>query len=333
MDSSMSQGVLRGRPYRGTVILIRRQTALNSVINCVAATDRYVIVALGSLLVVNVHLPSCNNDLERELLNSTLIDISIEMNACCYTYAIFGGDFNCNVQTQSVNANMLNDFLNNLGFSICNKFLTNPNCIDYTFAVEARAAYSLIDHFYVSDMLPSPVLSLNVIHDVVNLSDHLPIKLSMHYKYFNKCIEFQDKPVAEPLNVNKECPPVHRLKFDWRKADTGAYQESVRIGLFQLHKLLSSHDMIELQLLRPDLFTQRGLNNLYRNLVHILTNSAINSVPLREEPKGKKYWWDNSLCESKNESIKAFQAWKDKGRPLFGESFIKKMLLEKNINT
>ena len=91
IDSEVRRGILRGRPFGVVGTLIRR--TLPGSILCIACTDRYVIVAVGSLLLINVYLPSCRSAADHELLSSIFSRIGIDLNDCTYSYAVLGGDF------------------------------------------------------------------------------------------------------------------------------------------------------------------------------------------------------------------------------------------------
>ena len=55
MSSCVESGVVRGRSFGGVMNLVNKRLSLCSRIIC--ASDRYVIVTVGNLLIVNVYLP------------------------------------------------------------------------------------------------------------------------------------------------------------------------------------------------------------------------------------------------------------------------------------
>ena len=42
----------------------------------------------------------------------------------------------------------------------------------------------------------------------------------------------------------------------------------------ELHNILALNSLDDLMLIRPDLCTQQGINNIYRNIVHVLIQSG-----------------------------------------------------------
>ena len=66
MSSCVESGVLRGRPFGGVMTLVSRKLSLCTKIIC--ASDRFVIVTVGNLLIVNVYMP-CSERLTDSLLS------------------------------------------------------------------------------------------------------------------------------------------------------------------------------------------------------------------------------------------------------------------------
>jgi len=55
MSSDVESSVLRGRPFGSVMILVNKK--LYKCTQIVCSDDRYVIVIVGSLLIINVYLP------------------------------------------------------------------------------------------------------------------------------------------------------------------------------------------------------------------------------------------------------------------------------------
>ena len=320
MDTSISQGILRGRPRGGVLTLIRKSlcNAFNRVV-CVACAERYTIVSLDDLLLVNVYLPTCRSESHLDELRSILGCICSDIGNCKYSHIIFGDDINCNVLHNSSAAKVINSILNSLGLVICNALIDIPCPFDYTFAAESRGAYSIIDHFFVTDTATNFVQSLDVIHDADNLSDHLPLKLELNMNILDFC-----HSISKPSNKNS--PAAINKALNWLEANKAYYYELTRIELVTLHSLVTSETLSELQVSRPDLFTQAGINDIYRNVVHVLLNSALKAVPLKSKPAVRKHWWDKSLSNERNNSVVHHANWVAAGRPKHGGLFVAKNL-------
>ena len=85
--------------------------------------------------------------------------------------------------------------------TVCNNILGYNFSVDYTCAAETSEAYSVIDHFYVSDVNSKYICSLDTIHVSGNLSDHMPLALTLdegiielcRVKKLNSCNDTVDK--------------------------------------------------------------------------------------------------------------------------------------------
>ena len=73
MSHCVAHGPLVGRPYGGALILIKNE--LRGVTTCVYCADRYVIVRVGNLLVVNVYLPCAGTDNRLNIIEDILYDV------------------------------------------------------------------------------------------------------------------------------------------------------------------------------------------------------------------------------------------------------------------
>ena len=213
MSTSLSHSILRGRPFGGLCILISKLFANKfNTIDCIACSDRCIIVALDKLLLVNVYLPSCRSNVEQDELCSvidTVVDKIVEVNSL---YTILGGDLNCNVELRSAAANIINSRLTALGLLHASDTIIPRPVIDYTFAVESRNAYSSIDNFYISQSLANYSLDLKVLHDSVNFSDHLPLHLVLNSNIIGTCKNVSSlNPVVTVKNK------LVNARLDWKK--------------------------------------------------------------------------------------------------------------------
>ena len=129
------------------------------------------------------------------------------------------GDTNCNVLLSSTVSKLINDNMNKIDLIVCNSLLRTVPNIEYTFVAESRGAYSIIDHFFLTNTNSNFVHSLNVIHDVDNLSDHLPLLLALDKSIIIHCknIAAIDSNIAtatdQPSARSNEC----NFRLDWDK--------------------------------------------------------------------------------------------------------------------
>ena len=96
MDKAISLGILRGRPFGGVTTLVRSDLCKH--ITFTKFNDRFVLLILRNLVIINVYLPSVtNNDDECRLLD-VLTELQAEVSAAMVSVdnpiIILGGDFN-----------------------------------------------------------------------------------------------------------------------------------------------------------------------------------------------------------------------------------------------
>jgi hypothetical protein len=214
--------------------------------------------------------------------------------------------------------------MHKLGLTVCNNFLDTPCTFDHTFAAESRKAYSLIDHIFVTNIMPNFVLLLVVINDVDNFSDHLPVKLELDKKVIDFC---RDNTVNIKSLSSAQCS--NALLLDWSNSNVSAYYELTRCELLSLNALFSECNIDSLKLKRPDIFTQTGINDIYRNIIHVLMDCSFKTICNKSATSVKKFWWDNSLKDAKSESMKQFNNWIAAGKPGDGPLFVAKNLARK----
>ena len=122
MESKISSGILRGRPYGGVAIMFSND--LSSRVSCIATSERYIIARFVNIVFINVYAPTTdkNNDQCSEL-QYMLSSISAELIATLQPddIIIFGGDFNTDMRKNSNIAQLFNDFIKDheLMFTIC----------------------------------------------------------------------------------------------------------------------------------------------------------------------------------------------------------------------
>ena len=62
MADRVTQGPLVGRPYGGVSVLIKNE--LRSVTECISCADRFVVITVDSVIIINVYLP-CSGTSDR----------------------------------------------------------------------------------------------------------------------------------------------------------------------------------------------------------------------------------------------------------------------------
>ena len=113
MTKALETGVLRGRPYGGTMIMINNKLR-NSTVN-VASSECFGIVRIGDCLIINVYLP-CSGTPDRLLI---IQDVLTECLSWCEHFSgcnyIIAGDFNANLQQSGPASDLINSFISQYG--------------------------------------------------------------------------------------------------------------------------------------------------------------------------------------------------------------------------
>jgi exonuclease III len=167
MEKTVSHGFLRGRPYGGIALLLRRHLAMRAKLVC--SVERCIIMSIDNFLICNVYLPCVNTPFRDEIYAETLTYIADAATGCDWTSIIVGGDFDFN-------------------FNTChsgNIYRLSLSRTDQLLAVDDRFSFSnangdlcsLIDHFLVSSSFLGGVHEISTCSNGLNLSDHLPLCL------------------------------------------------------------------------------------------------------------------------------------------------------------
>ena len=181
--------LLLGRPYGGLGFIV--QKSLSCVLHPVSdiECDRLYACTLKlndvcTLLLMNVYMP-CDNNYDEFALNVYMnvpheVNLVIERLSSNVDGIVLGGDFNTDLsRAASRHTANLTSFIDENDLVPC---LLHLNCsIHFTYCSRVFPfSTSVIDHFFVSDLVASEISSLHSIHDGDNLSDHSPIALHLN---------------------------------------------------------------------------------------------------------------------------------------------------------
>ena len=274
MNDVTAAGVLKGRPFGGVGILIDKSVC--SGLRVITKADRYIIVQLNELLLINVYLPcaSAVNEAWREDYLCTLASISNDISAVNYKYLIFGGDLNVDIRYQHTLRDSLFDFFDEL--NIVPTFTSLSNTLN-SFCVDSTGACSLIDHFVISANLVNSVAKLDIVDSGVNFSDHCAVVLH---------VNVPTKKVTS--NVSNERNQAATYCLRWDKANLALYFDMSHAGLNNIN--------VPWYLLYPDSSTDKSeimndIDRFYDSIVSVLSSTAECVVPKRKS-SFYKFWWD-----------------------------------------
>ena len=131
LSDRVSSGPLFSRPYGGMMILLRNDIV--PVSECIHTSERFVIVKVGDLLVVDVYLPCVGTQNRYEICSEILLEISSWRQKYPFCGCIIGGDFNTDLDIQCTMTGIVKKFLIDNQFSQC-----RSTTLPYTFVNETR---------------------------------------------------------------------------------------------------------------------------------------------------------------------------------------------------
>src|SRR5579872_5189278 len=302
MDATLGHGLLRGRPKGGAHIFVHESLeSLLGPINCISCAEKYVIVSVGKLILINVYLPSVKSKDDLNVLHGIFSEMEAFLIDVDFNYLVIAGDFNCNVLQNNTVSQFINNWMNNFNLTLANNLLQIPSTIKFTFSGKSREAYSHIDHFYVSKNPVDLVRSIINMDADVNFSDHIPIALKFDEGIYKLCKENMN--IRKEPGIDKSDNKYETTFLDWENSSKLDYYNLTRIELNSLSNLLIS-DLEALKAMRPDIFLLNGLNDIYRNVVHVLYNASLKTIKSKNKISHNKYWCDHSLNEEKRNSKK-----------------------------
>ena len=149
--SAVQTGVLRGRPYGGVMTIVNQKLKDQTQIIC--SSERYVIMAVGDLLVINVYFP-CRGTINRLFIfEETMKELKSWM--CNYPNCriIIGGDFNAVISHNNSDPayKLLDRFMVECNLYSCNSMFETRGQ-QSTYYNEALKCESNIDYFLVNDI-------------------------------------------------------------------------------------------------------------------------------------------------------------------------------------
>ena len=211
MDKATSQSVLMGRPYGGVAIMVHNSLARDS--KCLIINERFIIVQLGGTLFVNIYFPcSTHIPVNYDLLCVILDELGLELAKYPGHNIVMGGDMNTDLRLSSRGANAIRGFTNN------NNLLISSDRValgyDHTYVNDGLGHSSMLDFFILSPGLFCDLVSIAVCDDPSNLSDHLPVELTIKSRAVMKAI---------PHLAANDPEPAREKKLRWDKANLNNY--------------------------------------------------------------------------------------------------------------
>ena len=273
---------------------------LQSLITTITCSERFNIIIVSNILLINVYLP-CSGTVDRlSALSAILADIWQWRELYIDCVCIICGDFNCDLNVSSHASTVINDFLSSRNLYRCDLAMSHK--VDYTFHNDSSNCYSYIDYFVTSDS--QLITKFQVLDSGSFLSDHLPIAIILGYTL---------APIVS--KPSSSCHPSQDNYLRWDHTDIQSYY-SVTGELFQ--QLMITLNETDTEHFFPTEIAD-FVNNV-NNIVEILYSISIEYIPAGKKTF-YKFWWDQELDTLKDNSIQSNKLWKATGMPHPGPVF------------
>ncbi len=304
----VGQGPIFGRPYGGTMTLVRNE--LRSVTECVHCVDRYVIVRVGNLLLVNVYLPCSGTDNRLLIVEELLSDIlswRLKYNEC---RCLIGGDLNTDLDETCIISDYINNFVIENRLFRCDTLYPNVN--KFTYANEALGHFRKLDYM-ICDFVD--VDDFIIVDPNINFSDHLPIMVVCNCNY--------KLQVSSPIYNKSGADCVKHLR--WDHADLLTYYHNTMSLLYPVYDDLVKFEKNENNFSN----NQEFIDDVYNRTVAALQHCAKLSVPVHKQ-KFYKFWWSQEGDCLKQKAVDSNNQWKLAGRPRSGDIYRKRNADKRN---
>ena len=299
LSKQLETGMLRGRPYGGVITLIKNN--LRKITQTVKCDDRFAIVRIGDILLVNVYFP-CRGTADRlAACEDLLCEIDYWREQYNWCHCVIAGDFNCTISDNNTDpvAQRLNRIIDDWSFRPCDKLF--PGRLPFTYVNSSLNQQSYIDYVLVSS--DSIVSNFDILDPDVNFSDHLPLVVSL------SCITHSvvDSQTQHGSNTSTQHFP------RWDKSDLSAYYRYTGEKFGPILSTLNN-------MLHSNRYDNLCLDRIYDEIVTILTVGENQFVP-RHRKNFYKYWWNEDLKLLKQAAIESNRLWKAARRPRSGPIF------------
>lgn len=302
-DSSV---ILSGRPYGGCAIFWRSDLKLK--ISILKTASRRICAVrmindIFKILLINVYMPYENNGDNADEFSDHLFAIEQLCTSNIDCNVIVGGDFNVDFSRLCIHSALLRSFCDNLDLhpDVDHRY----SSVDYTYNFNMNR-FSTLDHFLLSSVLfECMVTSIDVIHDVSNLSDHEPLILILN--------------LATEHNVLPNDTRTQQPRVSWAKSNA-AHRDRYRIELSNRLKVIH---LPVTALLCQNLHC-RDANHLHllttyaHDLAYACSTSGFESIPMIGQTHNRIPGWTEYIEPFKQKSVFWHTLWIDCGRPKTG---------------
>jgi len=277
IESTVGANTLVGRPFGGLATLIHSKH--KDLITNHVCFERYNIISIGNLVLINVYLPCTLRGDDLYLVDEMFDAIYLQLENITFTDIVFGGNINCNPANNSTSWKRLSNKISKLGVSHVTHL---PNTC--TFRQEKLNHSSCIDHFFISCSSDQTVHVDNIttIDCYMNFSDLVPVMLTLSGD-FSRLFISSNIPIA----TNAKQFSIDHL--NWNSADQIKYYELSRVALDPILYKLNQFDILHTSTYAEQGINATAINILYENITIALSVTAASSVPSHKK-YARKFW-------------------------------------------
>ena len=326
MDHATSKSVLVGRPFGGLAVLVHNDLTADA--HCLVIKERYLIVRIGATLFVNIYFP-CNTHktVNYDLLCVTLDELNGELAKCPGLNIVMAGDMNADLRLSSIGAIAIRDFCNDNNLIVSSDRIA----LDYdrTYCSDVLGHSSMLDFFILSSGMFCDLVGIAACDDPSNLSDHLPIVLTINSRTVLTVIRHSAATITAPLREK-------RLR--WDRADLSNYYN---LSYIALTNTLTNLDCFYTRIAHEANYPAQGgsccgerlaalridaitlCDGIYSGLTAALYDTADQVIPKMAQGTLKS-WWNDELNSLKHNTFLSHKAWLLAGKPQFGALFLAK---------
>ena len=257
MSESVSQGMLRGRPYGGVMVMFRSDLCAH--IETIHCSDRFTVIKIGNIIIINVYLPCVGTDNRFLICQNNLEDAWSWRMQFPLCECLIAGDFNVDLDSIDNFSIYVNQFIAHNLLHRCDNLFSGTKTA--TYVNQALQCQSTIDYFLCSS--PHIISNFTVLDPHVNFSDHLPITVVC-----NCTLSSYERTPSRPLSVTQ---------LRWDKANIHSYYYHTGSCLEPLMSRLNN--LID-QFKAEDPNIGFNINQIYEEIVTILSASSKLFVPL-----------------------------------------------------
>ena len=302
------QGRKAGRRYGGVAIC--HHSNIKCKIENIATISKSICaqkIYIGNIciMLLNVYMPCSDNREALEEYKNILQEIRTLLINNATQHIIIGGDWNADLRRYDQRTNLFRDFIadENL-FNPLNLSLSN---VPYTFSGAAINGEppntSIIDHFLITPNLTSQVVRYETCTLHNNISDHVPLMLSLNIDVdYQRTYERDFKPTVQWHNCNDNNIKQYKSTLDKLLLKCNPYHDALKCKKYNC----TNHTEF--------------IHKIHKDIINIISNASNTSLPHTSKKNEKKVipGWNDHVKEHSERSKMWHEIWVQSGRPRSG---------------